>query len=102
MANRTRGGGNTSQTIKARQARRRRRKPGDLKAVLGKVWEALETAESDLQSALPDTRLRAAHAIFQGSSVYARLLEVGEFEARLALLFERTQALEQRMAEVQP
>ncbi|MDX2007196.1 MAG: hypothetical protein SFU83_18305 [Meiothermus sp.] len=57
-----------------------------MKAVILKVWNALETAEEDLQNTNPDTRLKAAHAIFQGSAAFARLAEAGELEARLAEL----------------
>lgn len=74
---------------KARQARKRRRKPGDVKAVLGKVWSALETAESDLGSQIPEIRLKAAHAVFQGATAYTKLLELGEHESRLRAVEEK-------------
>jgi len=70
----------------ARTTRKKKRKPGDLKALAGKVWSALETAEEVLSSDDTAERLRACHALFQGATAYAKVLEVGELEARLEAL----------------
>ena len=73
-----------------RLARKRRRKPGDLQAVQRLLWTALLEAESVLLDAEDsDQRLRAVHAVSQASGQYVKLLEVGEFEARLAELETR-------------
>ena len=71
---------------KARQARKRKSKPGDLKAVAAIVWDALETARDLLSSSDSTEQLRACHAVFQGASAYAKVYEVGELEARLEAL----------------
>lgn len=74
----------------ARMGRKKRSKPGDLKAAGAKVWRALETAEALLESEDSAERLKACHAVFQGAAAYARVYEVGELEARLEAL-ERAQ-----------
>ena len=70
----------------ARQAKRRRGKPGNLAAVLRIVWAALLEADGVLQRADGDAEviLKAVHAISQCAGQYAKLLEVGEWESRLA------------------
>src|SRR5262249_39636677 len=80
------GGGmaNTS-PYKARLAKKRRRKPGNLQEVQRGLWTALCEAEAVLLGADdPDQRLRAVHALSQSCATYTKLLEAGEFEARLA------------------
>ena len=72
-----------SNPLEARLARRRKRKPGDMKALQAKVWTALEAASDLLESESLDERLRACHAVFQGATAYAKVLQVGELEARL-------------------
>ena len=84
--------------LKARQAKRskRRAQPGTLTDARELLWRALtragelldaQTVDSDGE-ATPDnqTALKAIHAISQGASSYARLVEVGELEARLEAL----------------
>ena len=72
---------------KARMARRQIRKPGDIHAVMRLLWRALKTAEDILDEAEePELTLRAIHAISQASGQYAKLLEIGELEARIAAL----------------
>lgn len=83
---------------KARQAKRaRRRTPGTLEEARSLLWRALERAGEMLeaQKVDPDTgeeipddalALKAVHAISQGASAYARIVEVGELEARIAAL----------------
>jgi hypothetical protein len=69
----------------ARVSKKRRRKPGNLLEVQRVLWTALCEAERVLLSADDaDEVLRAVHAISQASMAYLRLLETGEFEARLA------------------
>ena len=70
----------------ARMARKRKRKPGDLKAVAVTVWEALEVARELLGHEEAGLRLKAVHAVGQVAGAYARVYEVGELEARLAVL----------------
>jgi hypothetical protein len=74
---------------KARMAQRRRGKPGDLAALLKVVWHALSEAQAVLDSTQgdnPDLCLRAVHAVSQCAGQYAKLLEIGELEARVAAL----------------
>ena len=66
---------------KARQAKKRRRKPGDLQDLLKVVWGALLEAEAVLdgtQGDNPELCLKAVHAVSQCAGQYAKLLEVGE------------------------
>ena len=72
---------------KARLAKKRKRKPGNMQAVAGKLWAALEAAEELLAEDDPHLRLKAVHALSQVAGSYAKVYEVGELEAR-------TQALE--------
>jgi hypothetical protein len=71
---------------KARQAKKRKNKPGNLQDVLGIVWDALQTAQKILESEDPVMQLKAAHGCFQGGMAYAKLYESGELEARLLAL----------------
>jgi hypothetical protein len=72
---------------KARLGKKRARKPGDLAALTRVLWRAVLEAQEIMETAEgEDLRLRAIHAISQTSSAYAKLLEIGEFEARLAAL----------------
>ena len=56
-----------SNPLEARLARRRKRKPGDMKALQVRVWTASEAACALLESESLDERLRACHAVFQGA-----------------------------------
>ena len=83
---------------KARQAKRRKRrgKPGSIEDARALLWKALQRAGELLEaetvkedgSSTPDnhTALRAIHAISQGAAAYARIVEVGELEARITAL----------------
>ena len=74
-------------------ARKQIRKPGDIHAVMRLLWRALKTAEVILDEADADEmKLRAVHAISQASGQYAKLLEIGELEARLQALEARMQS----------
>ncbi len=83
------------QTLPARLAKARRRKPGDIEALKRMVWNAITHAQEVLeQSALdgePELRLKAIHALSQCAGQYSKLIEVGELEARLAALEARVQ-----------
>ncbi len=69
----------------ARLAKKRARKPGNLAALTRVLWRAVLEAQEIMESADSDElKLRAIHAISQTSSAYAKLLEIGEFESRLA------------------
>lgn len=71
----------------ARLALRRARKPGTMEDVLLVLWTAVRDAERLLYEAEdPDFRLRCIHAISQAAGQYVRLLESGEFDARLKAL----------------
>jgi len=73
-----------------RLKRKSQRKPGDLHALQCKLWGAILHCEEILESAATaendDKRLKSIHALSQCCGQYARLLEVGEFEARLQAL----------------
>jgi hypothetical protein len=72
---------------KARLAQRRPRKTGDLPMLTRVMWRAVLEAEEILANAdEPELKLRAIHAIVQAGSGYAKLLEIGEWEGRLAAL----------------
>lgn len=83
--------------LKARQAKKRKRrgKSGSIEDARALLWKALQRAGELLEAEImedgvsrPDnhTALRAIHAISQGAAAYARIVEVGELEARLAAL----------------
>jgi hypothetical protein len=83
---------------KARQAKKRKRRgaPGTIEDARALLWKALQRAGQLLEAetvkedgtVTPDnhTALRAIHAISQGAAAYARIVEVGELEARIAAL----------------
>ena len=73
---------------KARQAKKRRRTPGDLATLLQVLWGARLKAEAVLDAAGTDSELtlKAVHAVSQCAGQYSKFLEVGELEARLAAL----------------
>lgn len=72
----------------ARLARKNRRASGDLDGARRRLWRALEMAEAVLlDAAAADDRtgvLKAVHATTQAAAAFARIVEVGEIEARLA------------------
>lgn len=82
---------------KARQARRRRPKPGTVKQLSAVLWRAITHLEDHLESTASvetvDTSelCRLSHALSQSASTYLKAVEVGELEARLEAL-EKAQA----------
>jgi hypothetical protein len=74
----------------ARVAKRaQHRAVGSLPQLLAIMWHALGEAQDVLDHATAEQaelRLKAVHAIIQAGSAYAKLLEIGELEARLAAL----------------
>lgn len=74
----------------ARLARRNRRASGDIAAARRKVYRALQMAEAVMMDAAAEddhaTVLRAVHATTQAAATFARIVEVGEMEARLQQL----------------
>jgi hypothetical protein len=76
--------------LTARLGKKAKSKPGNLQDVLGIVWKALETVQAALEDTDVLIRLKASHAVFQGAQAYSKLYEVGELEARLAALEQRT------------
>ena len=75
---------------KARLAKKSARKPGNLQALQRKLWGAIVHAEEVLEGASRDQdrelTLKAIHALSQCGGQYAKLLEIGELEARVAAL----------------
>jgi hypothetical protein len=71
----------------ARMAKKRARKPGDLRALQRMLWRALLEAKTVfLESDNDELSLKAVHALSQASGQYAKLLEIGELEARVVAL----------------
>jgi hypothetical protein len=83
---------NTSQ-YKARLAKRRAHKPGNLQDILKILWTAISDVEHLLYTAGDDAdlRLRCLHALSQSCGQYSKLLEIGELEARLSALEQQMQ-----------
>jgi hypothetical protein len=78
--------------LRARLAKKRRRRAGGLPQLTAILWKALLEAESVLQAAEePALRLRAVHALSQCAGQYAKLLEIGELEARIQALEQGAQ-----------
>jgi hypothetical protein len=71
----------------ARLAKRRAHKPLDLLDVLKIMTKAIREAEAAMLTTTEvDLSLRCVHALSQACGQYAKLLEIGEFEARLKAL----------------
>ncbi|GAB5518811.1 MAG: hypothetical protein RhofKO_10620 [Rhodothermales bacterium] len=75
---------------RAGKKRRRIRKIGSIADAQRKLWQAITCAEDVLLDDESDsvTTLKAVHAITSASTAYAKLIEVGELEARLTELEE--------------
>jgi hypothetical protein len=79
---------NTS-SYAARAALKRPRKSGDAAQLLRILWQAVVEAQAILEAATEDQadlKLRAVHALSQSCGQYAKLLELGALDARLAAL----------------
>jgi hypothetical protein len=79
-----------TKTHLARLAKRSRRSKGDLDAARKRLFSALEHAEAVMRDAAAEGDaalvLKAVHATTQTTAAFARVVEVGELEARLAEL----------------
>jgi hypothetical protein len=77
--------------FKARLGRRgRRRKVGDLDALRRRLWGAICEADDVIVGAEADElRLKAIHALVQAGLAYAKILEIGEHEARLRAIEDK-------------
>lgn len=74
-------------SLQSRMSKKRRQRAGDFTLLKRKLWVALLHAEDVLDEAIePDLRLKAMHALSQCAGQYAKLLQIGELEARLAAL----------------
>lgn len=77
---------------KARQARRRRPKPGTVKQLTAVLWKAITRLEDHLNDTAEGEEVDAAelckltHALSQSASTYLKAIEVGEIEARVEAL----------------
>ena len=72
---------------KARLGKRLRGKSGNLTDVQRMLWYSLKLAQGVLDTAVEEDQiLRAVHCVSQCAGQYAKLLEIGEFEARLAAI----------------
>ncbi len=73
----------------ARLVKRQKHKPGNLQDLLVIIWQALLEGQAVLEAATEDQaelKLKAIHAVVQAGGMYSKLLEVGELEARLAVV----------------
>jgi restriction endonuclease Mrr len=77
---------NAETAARARLAKKRARKTGTIKDALKVVWAALQTAHEILKHKDTAVRLKAVHAVSQTAATFTRMVEVGEFEARLDAL----------------
>lgn len=74
-------------THSARLGKKIRAKPGNMPELQVILWYALKRAQYCLDTATdPDAITRASHAVSQIAGQYAKLLEIGELEARLSAL----------------
>ncbi|MCA9840191.1 MAG: hypothetical protein KC422_24995 [Trueperaceae bacterium] len=76
---------------KARQAKKAKLKPGDIKDITSVLWSAIVRLEQHLVAVTEsdtDTNelCKLTHAMSQAASTYIKALEVGEYEARLTEL----------------
>jgi hypothetical protein len=69
------------------ERKKKRRANGDIEGATALVWRAMKKAETIMKASQEhDVQLKAIHALSQSASVYARLIECGELEARLAAI----------------
>lgn len=86
---------NPTEARQAKQAKRKaRRKVGSLQDAQALLWRALERAGQLLELPEPEMALRAIHAVSQGASAYARIIEVGKLEDRLTELEDKLSTLQ--------
>ncbi len=77
---------------KARQARKKRAKPGTVAQLTSVLWKAIGHLETHLdataQAETTDTAelCRLTHALSQSAATFLKAIETGELEARLAAL----------------
>ena len=85
-----------TKTHLARLAKKKRAAPGNLADLLARQWRAVEAADAVLvdAAAANDSALvlKGVHALTQAAGAYARLVEAGEIEARLAEVEQRLEA----------
>ena len=77
---------------KARQARKRRPKPGTVKQLTSVLWSAITKLEehltltADAEEVDTGELCKLTHALSQSASTYLKAVEVGELEARVEAL----------------
>jgi hypothetical protein len=64
----------------------KRVRAGNLDALKRKLWRALLTSETLLDSTDPQVRLRAVHATSQAAGVYRNIYETADLEQRIIAL----------------
>ena len=78
----------------ARLAKQRLHKPGDMQALMAKAWGAIRDAEIALEMAgTVAEKCSAVHAMSSIATIYTKMIQVGEHEARLALVYNRLEEL---------
>jgi|SRR4029450_5088122 hypothetical protein len=82
--------------IKARLARRRKRKAGDLPALKRAIWQSVRDTQLAAESAVTIPEIcQTVHALAAISNSYTKVLQGVEVEARLAQLEAQVAALQQ-------
>ena len=84
-----------ARTAKRRKAVERTKETGTLQDVQKKMWSAIIRLEQIAQREGADDAgvIKATHCLIQACGQYSKLLEVGEYEARIAAL-EKEQPLD--------
>jgi hypothetical protein len=87
----------------ARQTKKAKGKPGNLTDLTETLWKAIQRLDSHLEELTHNkeadtTELcKLTHALSQSASVYCRIIETGELEARLEAL-EQAQLIKDKAA----
>lgn len=88
----------------ARQGKKAKAKPGSLDDLTATLWKAIQRLDGHLEkltegdSETDTTELcKLTHALSQSASVYCRIIETGELEARLEAL-EQAQVIKDKAA----
>jgi len=79
---------------RARMEKRAKRTPGDLQALRKRLWAVVLSSYDDIVNEVdPAVRVKHYYAFTAIVQSYAKLLEIGEHEARLSALEEKVYAL---------
>lgn len=100
----TGGRGGNPNPYKARQGKKAKIKPGTLNDLTHTLWKAIKRLDGHLEKLTEDETqvdtselCKLTHALSQSASVYCRIIETGELEARLEAL-EQAQVIKDKAA----